>query len=339
MTYSDLVSQVEKSGQVSENKSVGFNLEYQATDNLKFTLDYHSSSAEAKPNTIYGNSNTIQMATNIRGETTIDFSSEFPVASVKFPSQYDIADFDGATANPLDYTSHLEPDRVRTTGTSFRNSYMRSEIDQLQLNGKWTFDSGIVESIDFGIGNNVVDNRNAYGFAERATWGGVGQFDDVPNELLEASRSTMVDRFDNLPGDKSAMINEFWAPDFDAIAKIVGEKYGDVNDPATWPCGKVICAPSEYSEDRRTEEESVSAYVMSKLVFDIGSMPATIYAGLRYEKTDVTSNTLLPTINRVGWISDNEFKIERGDKIFATGMGSYNYVLPNLDLQLPPKVQ
>lgn len=63
-------------------------------------------------------------------------------------------------------------------------------------------------------------------------------------------------------------------------------------------------------------------------------MPATIYAGLRYEKTDVTSNTLLPTINRVGWISDNEFKIERGDKIFATGTGSYNYVLPNLDLQL-----
>ncbi|EWH11493.1 TonB-dependent receptor [Catenovulum agarivorans DS-2] len=335
LTFADLVSQVEQSGQVNENKSVGFNLEYQANDNLKFTLDYHSSSAEAKPNTIYGNSNTIQMATNIRGETTIDFSSEFPVVSVKFPAEYSVNDFDDATAHPLSDVSGLEPDRVRTTGTSFRNSYMKSEIDQLQVKGKWTFDSGIVESIDFGIGNNVVENRNAYAFAERATWGGVGQYDDVPNELLEASRSTMVERFDNLPGDKSNMINEFWAPDFEAIAKIVGEKYGDPSDPQTWPCGTTICAPSKYQEDRRTKEESVSAYVQSKLVFDLGPMPATIYAGVRYEETDVISTTLLPEVLRIGWIADNEFTIERGtEDVFATGKGSYDYILPNLDLQL-----
>nr|WP_111978888.1 TonB-dependent receptor [Algibacillus agarilyticus] len=339
LNYSDLVSQVEQSGQVNENKSLGINLEYQVSDNLKLTLDMHSSSAEAKPNTIYGNSNTIQMATNIRGATEIDFNSEFPVATITFPNAYNISDFDGATANPLSGVSNLTPERVRTTGTSFRNSYMRSDIDQIQFNGTYSFDDGIVESIDFGIGHNTVNNRNAFGMAERATWGGVGQYDDVPNDLLLASQSSMADRFDNLPGDKSKMINSFWSVNFTDIANIVGSKYGvplnaDGSEAdAAWPCGTQICAPSKYTTDRRTEEVSLSAFTQAKIVFDIGSIPTTIYTGLRYEKTDVTSNTLLPAVERIGWIADNEFTIQRGDSVFSEGTGSYNYVLPNIDIQ------
>ena len=58
-------------------------------DNLTLELDYHSSTAEAQPDSIYGNSNTIQMSTDIRAATEIDFSSDFPVVKVTYPSQVD----------------------------------------------------------------------------------------------------------------------------------------------------------------------------------------------------------------------------------------------------------
>jgi len=330
LNHADLVSQVEQSAEVNENKSIGLNIEYSVNDNLSFNFDYHSSSAESKPDSIYGNSNTIQMATNIRGETAIDFSSTFPVVSVTFPSQLNAADYGDNAVNSLSGVSGLTPERVRTTGTSFRNSYMKSEIDQIQLDGSYVFDSGIVESIDFGIGQNKVENRNAFANAERATWGGVGSYDDIPNDVLLASQSTMVDRFDNMPGDKTNMINSFWAVDFETMAKIVGSNYGIEGDIA-WPCGTQVCAPSIYTTDRRTTEESVSAFVQANLAFEVSDRPVNVTLGLRYEDTEVTSETLLPDVEAIGWISDNEFEITRGDAVFYQGEGSYDYVLPNID--------
>ncbi len=315
---SDLVSQVEKSAKVNENKSIGLNLEYLVNENLSFNLDFHSSSAESKPDSIYGNSNTIQMATWTRAETKVDFSSGFPVVEVVFP----------------DGTPGLTPEGVMTTGTSFRNSYMKSEIDQLQLSGTYVIDNSIVESVDFGIGFNKVDNRNAFGRAERPNWGGTGSPADIDDAFLLASMDTMVDRFDNLPGNKSNMINQFWAVDFDQIADLVGTLYGDPNDPTAWPCGTTICAPSTFETDRRTKEESLSAYVSANMSFEIGERPANLVVGLRYEQTDVTSNTLLPDVTAIGWVSTNEFQIVRGDAEFFTDKGDYDYLLPNIDFDI-----
>ncbi|MCV2884515.1 TonB-dependent receptor [Aestuariibacter sp. AA17] len=344
LTHADLVSQVEQSGQVNENKSIGINLEFDVNDNLRLELDYHDSSAEAKPNSKYGNSNTIQMATNIRGRTAIDFRSDFPVVTVTFPGQLNAGDF--ATAeypnpnNSLSDVNGLVPDTVRTTGTSLRNSYMRSDVEQLQVKGRYSFDSGVLSSIDFGVARTEVDNRNAFAVAERATWGGVGDFDDIPNDVLLDSFSTMLDRFDNMPGDKANMINGFWDVDFETFAEIVATNYGvPLNADgspadAAWPCGLELCAPSEYTTDRRTLEEQTSAFVQANFEFDVADMPVTLRTGLRYEETDVTSNTLLPDVTSIAWISDNEFRITRGAPLFYEGDGSYDHVLPSIDFDI-----
>ena len=315
---SDLVSQVEQSAKVNENHSVGINLEYIFNDNLTFTFDAHKSTAESQPDSIYGNSNTIQMASWTRAETKVNFASGFPVVEVVFPDGVD----------------GLQPDDVRTTGTSFRNSYMKSEIEQFQLDGVYVFDDGIVESIDFGIGRNTVNNRTAYGVAERPNWGGTGSADDIDDQMLLDSKATMRDRFDQMPGDLSNMINEFWAVDFKTIADLVGNLYGDPTDPGKWPCGTQICAPSEYRDDRRTEEQSTHAYGQANLAFDIGSMPANMSIGLRYEKTEVTANTVLPDVINLAWVSTNEFEIFRGAPEVFTDTGSYDYFLPNIDFNI-----
>lgn len=316
---SDLVSQVEQSAQVNENKSLGFNLEYLVNDNLTLNFDYHSSSAEAKPDSIYGNSNTIQVANWQRAETIVDFSSTFPVVEVVFP--------DGSTG--------LEPTGVTNTGTSLRNSYMKSEIDQVQIDGTYVFDTGIVESIDFGIGNNVVDNRNAFANAERPNWGGSGTPADIDDQMLLDSQSTMIDRFDNMPGDKTNMINSFWALDFVTMADSIGTLYGDPNDPLTWPCGTQLCAPTDYTTDRLTKETTTSAFLQANMALELADMPVGITVGVRYENTDIDSSTLLPAIDSIAWVSDNEFaKNLSSDSVYFTDTGSYDYFLPNIDFDI-----
>ncbi|MDG2393660.1 MAG: TonB-dependent receptor, partial [Thalassotalea sp.] len=340
LNYADLVSQVEESAQVNENESIGLNLAYDVNDNLSFGLDLHSSSAEAKPDSIYGNSNTIQMATNVRAATSIDFSSDFPVASVMFPSEVNLADYPAGTTNPLPNVSSTNPEGVRTTGTSFRNSYMKSEIDQLQLTGKYVFDDGIVESIDFGVARTETENRTAFAMAERPTWGGVGSVDDIDNQILIDSLSGMKGNFDNLPGDKSNMIDEFFNVDFKTFADIIGDNYGvplnadGTPGDAAWPCGTQVCAPTAYTTDNRTTEESNSAFVQANLTFEIADMPANVSFGVRWEETDVESQTLLPDVIRVGWVSANEFSIERGNNVFYDGSGSYDYILPSIDFDI-----
>jgi TonB-dependent receptor len=339
LNYSDLVSQVEQSGSVSENKSIGINLEYALNDNLSFELDYHSSTAEAKPNTIYGNSNTIQMATNIRGTTAIDFRGDLPVVTIEFPDQFDPVDF-GGTTNSLSDVSGLTPEDLRTTGTSFRNSYTKSEIEQLQLKGRYTFDEGIVESIDFGVSTVEVDNRNAFGLAERPTWGGVGSAADIPDNILTDNQSTIINRLDNISGDTTGMWDAFYNVDFVTFADLVGSLYGvPLNADgsaadAAWPCGTTICAPSTYDTDRTTVEEQTSAYVQANMEFEIAEKPVHLIVGVRYEDTDITSTTLLPDIESIAWVSANEFSISRGDALFYEGKGNYDHVLPSIDFDI-----
>ena len=74
--------------------------------------------------------------------------------------------------------------------------------------------------------------------------------------------------------------------------------------------------------------------VQANLAFEIGNLPATANVGLRHEETDVKSSTLLPDVLRIGWVSDNEFNIVRGDNLFFDGEGSYSYLLPNVDFSL-----
>ena len=157
----------------------------------------------------------------------------------------------------LGTVSAQRPDDVVTTGTSFRNSYTKMDIDQVQFKGHYVFDDGIVESIDFGLGKTEVENRNAFAMAQRPTWGGVGDPSDIDNSLLPLK--SITDRFDNIPGDKSQSLNSYFDVDFVAFADLIGSTYGDPSDPMSWPCGTEICAPSEYTTDRRTTEESTHA--------------------------------------------------------------------------------
>src|SRR3546814_18580508 len=87
---------------------------------------YHGSSAESGADSPFGSNNVIGTAAFARGVTNVDFSGDFPVLSVLLPPGM----------------STVGPDQMMVTGSSFRNSYMKSEVDQAQVRGSFDFEIG-----------------------------------------------------------------------------------------------------------------------------------------------------------------------------------------------------
>jgi hypothetical protein len=94
----------------TDNKSLGFNAQWRATNDLKLEFDAHHSTAESMADSPYGSFNTLGTASFSRGDTSADFSHDFPVLSIAG------ADFTKA------------PQQV--TGSNFQNGYMKGKIDQ-----------------------------------------------------------------------------------------------------------------------------------------------------------------------------------------------------------------
>ncbi|WP_445425843.1 TonB-dependent receptor [Alishewanella sp. HL-SH06] len=298
---------------VNENKSLGFNVNWQASDNLKLELDYHSSSADSSPNSPFGSNNVIGMATFVRTLTTARFDTDLPTLVIGYP-----AGFTG-----------IRGEDMRVTGSSFRNSQMRSDIDQLQLRGNYSFDDGILNSIDFGVTSSETKNRSAFSNVQQDNWGGLGAAGDIDPSVFKLDQ--LGDNFN--ASTSSDMLKEFFRWDFNTIRQIANDKYGALGQVGD--CGTSFCASSNMTTDRRTTEEQKAAYVQLNFSGEIGERFYGLTAGVRYEKTDVTSNALVPVYSGIAWAGDNEFNlISTGESDFTELTGDYTNVLPNVDFNI-----
>ncbi|WP_372626939.1 TonB-dependent receptor [Arsukibacterium sp.] len=298
---------------VNENKSLGFNVKWEASDNLKLELDYHDSSAESRPDSPFGSNNVIGTATFVRMLTTARFETDLPTLAIRYP--------DGFTG--------IRGEDMRVTGSSFRNSQMRSDIEQLQLRGNYVFDEGVLNSIDFGVSTSETKNRSAFSNVQQDNWGGLGSAGDIDPSVFKLDQ--LADNFD--AASRSDMLKEFFRWDFNTIRQIASDTYGALG--AVGDCGTSFCASSNMTTDRRTTEEQQAAYLQFNFAGDIGSRPYGLTAGVRYEKTDVTSNALVPVYSGIAWAGDNEFNlISTGESDFTELTGAYSNLLPNIDFNI-----
>src|SRR5690606_16019970 len=83
------------------------------------------------------------------------------------------------------------------------------------------------------------------------------------------------------------------------------------------------------------EEDILAFYTQYQVKTDFLSRPATITAGLRYERTDVSSSVTQTVPTGIRWIADNDFVIDFGNETDTfKGKGKYNHLLPNIDLRV-----
>ena len=135
--------------------------------------------------------------------------------------------------------------------------------------------------------------------------------------------------FDLMSGhNDSRFTDHFLVFDFDRLRAQAAAVAGDE---------AMFRAPDDYTSDLRSEEKSKSAYLQYTKTFET-KMPFHVAAGVRYEETEVYSESLVRIGQTISWDSANEFNIgfatEQG---FDSGTGKYDYVLPSLDLKLDVK--
>jgi len=329
MTNGDLPFGVGEQAALYENNSIGFNAEWNPIDPLTLSLDYHSSEAEARPNNPYGNSVGIAVSAYVRDQTTVNVAGEMPVLIL------DVLNGAGGTG--------LRTEDLQVSGSFFRNSQMKHEIDQVQLDGEWEFNDAM--RLQFGVARTESDYRSAFSNVQRETWGGLGEAGDIPAEFF--SRETILDRFDGsygetsqedmnfLGGTNTTPLNERFAFSFEDVRDYAatnlddGAGAADCPDGSTWYCA---AAPDQFNE---IYEDSDSAYVQFNWETELADMPLGLGAGVRYESTEVSTPASAQSYGPIEWVSANEFNMPPvGSAESVIDSGEYDFFLPSLDASL-----
>jgi TonB-dependent receptor len=282
----------------TQNKSVGFNAVWKPTPDLRFELDTHRSTATSGADSPFGSSNTLGTASFSRGDTSVDFSKDFPVLSIA-----------GA-----DFTKAGQ----QVTGSVFTNGYMRGEVDQTQVKGAWkVLDNS---ELKFGATATKVDNRSAFSNNQRDTWGGATKPSDYPSSVWHPE--TVRGYFDQIDGSGSpALFNNFYTFNFDQVRKLAAAASG---------LPDLYLPKKTFDNDARTEEKSKAAFVQFNTDWDT-KFPIRTSIGGRYETTDVVSTALVPAAVDIRWVAQNELPITFGDPTFTTLTGKYHHFLPSFD--------
>jgi TonB-dependent receptor len=286
----------------TQNNSLGFNTAYKVSPSFKLELDAHHSTAESRADSPFGSKNVLSTASFSRGNTTGDFTHTFPVLSIAG------ADFVNA------------PQQL--TGSVFENSYQKSTIDQLQLKGRIK----VMErsSLNFGLSLTDLDNRSTFSAVQRDTWGGATKASDYPATLFHAE--TLRKYFNKIDGSNNpALFNNFNTFNFAQLRALAAQVTGhpELYLPNT----------TSANQDLRTKEESKSVFLQLNTEWDL-KYPVHTAIGVRLEKTDVTSTSLVPTPSLIKWVAQNELPIKFQGSDFGTQKGSYNNVLPSMDFDI-----
>ncbi|HSM11920.1 MAG TPA: TonB-dependent receptor, partial [Lysobacter sp.] len=306
---SDLAMGGGMSATKNKNESLGFNVAWEVNDQLNLSLDYHDSSATSGADSPFGSNSVLGTAGFFRGTTTVDFSGDLPILNVQLPPGM----------------ATIDPAAMLVTGSSFRNSYMKSQVEQLQLDGDFVF--GDYSRLDFGVAATEVNNRSAFANVQLDTWGGATSPADYPDDVWRPDN--IGNYFGQFSGhDSSNFTDAFFVWDFETVRRLAEEAWvRNGGDAAAYR------ASNDFSTDRRVTEKSKSAYIQWSNTWE-WAMPVTVAAGVRYEDTQVSSSALVPAATAISWGSANELNIIRSGAEFTTLEGDYKYWLPNLDMSI-----
>ena len=318
-----------RDGSKNLNESIGFNAEWWINDRFMLEFDYHDSSAETGANGPNGTSSLVSMAS-------------FNKVGQSFITGYELPIFSNNLNSGGEVNRPLYKNDMIITGSVFSNEASLMELDQAKIGGSFDFFEG--SSIDFGVQTTEVSNRSVSSNVQLDNWGGITE----PGELSDiVVRSSIAGQFDELSGhDHPDLQTEYFTASLadlqdagEAWYARTGNDYAETGD-----CGTGYCASTDWSTDLRTTEETTAAYLQYNWTGDIGSVPANLRLGVRYEETEVTSSALNTLYDGSQWVgAGNELNIteavdEDGNVLqgFTNVTGDYDVTLPNFDFDIEP---
>lgn len=299
--------------QVNTLDSVGFNLAWDASDRLSFSLDVHNSSLESIPDGP-GNSGEIAMsiAAPIHASQTANFSGDIPTvtttindANTNGNGQWDLDDF-GTQVGRIFHASQT------------------TDITQIRLDGSLYFDDG---RFDFGVETRAMETVQQNS-TRQMTFGNWGVSDPglIPDELLE--EFNLAAHFDDYDLSEGQQFGVRARDPVDLMQWAVDTYATPANDY------QLFYEP-EFSTDNTIEEDTIAAYFQVDMEGELGGMETHLRAGLRYEQTDVFSNSNMRVPLHLLWEDNNDFQdILSGDITPIAEEADYDHVLPSFDFDI-----
>ncbi|MBU1619878.1 MAG: TonB-dependent receptor [Gammaproteobacteria bacterium] len=292
--------------------SVGVNFEYLVSEDLTLEFDAHDSKMHSRGT---GPRNSGELAVGLGAPIVESREWFWGMDLPTYLNQYnDAAPGKGANANGL-----VDAGDVGSSIGRIRNASQESDIQQFKLDAKYALDDG---HFDFGVEVRTMESRTLQTAGNNIALGNWNVGD--PGEFGD-----LIQPFD-LPGE------------FDDYKTLPGG-YGFIADPRAlytaalglYP-GIPTASETTYSADNIVKEDTMAAYFQVALGGEIGKMPFDVLTGLRYEKTESESSSLVSrTFFR--WEDNNDIVAYADNTTPAqpfNAENSYDYLLPSLDFTL-----
>ncbi len=292
-----------------EQDSIGFNWEWQFNEDLHLEFDYHDSETTsdngADPGTnarsllIIGPNNIVNKTYDFTGGGIPQFSMVWP---------NDAAEASAGDIDPL--------------FAQFTRGQGISTIEQFQLHGTWLspFDSFLVQvkagasytEQSFGGTNFFSGNQGPGGYN-----GNMAIFPD--SMFTRTPTGDLLDEF--VPN-----LNTNYYFDWDLNEALSRMK-------AFFP--NMLTGFTTLPSDTRADltEETTAAYVTAKMEFEIADRILDVNVGVRYEETDVISESEQTIPDRMRWSNPTEWQLLNSGTSFVADPGQHDVTLPALDLR------
>jgi len=298
-------------------ESYALNGAWQVNDRFSVTLDGHFSKANSKPGASNGTSSTlVSIGAPVISAHSVDYTGAIPIQT---PTINDAAPRGNGNGR-LDI-GDLGSQVARTT--SQRQS---QQVKEFRADAAWELDdSG--SRFDFGADyrGSKMRQANVNTQQDLGSWG-ISNPGDVArvagNLVTEFCLACAFDDFD--PSQTGPGLVAFRA---DPIALY------NALSPFYAARGNAVAVTGQ--NNNKVKEDIYSVYGQLTWKGAIADHPVSMVAGVRYERTEVDSTSLIRTPRAIVWTADNDFFVATSTTDQpVSGKGKYNNLLPALDFQV-----
>jgi len=321
-----------------ELDSFGFNAEFDVSDRLTLAFDAHTSESRVTPNAP-GNYSRINVGLDQKyapgvGTRThaVDYSGAIPVQVIELITDANNASLDGAALADLT----VDPSRSATQVANLNRDSQINEIDQVDMHANWEINdtAALTVGANYRSQTNVTE-RNAFRQI-LGNWGAENP-GDVAGFLGAGALEEfcLSCRFNDFsiggatldPGSVNSAVNSVRGNAEDIFFAASAAYAAGFNGASSRPLN---VNSSSFDE---IEEDVLAVYLQYTSEFNIADRPAYLNVGVRYEDTDVVSNTSSLPTGFIEWQGNNDFAtVASSSADGITVEASYDHVLPNIDL-------
>jgi len=308
-------------------QSFGLNATWDLSDSFTVSIDGHLSKSASDPDAPNGTSSTlVSIGAPVIAAHSLDFSSGFPIQSITIDDS-----LHGNNNGRLDL-GDLGTQVARTNASSQEQKIKEGRVDftyRIGEEGKFSFGGDYIDSTMISTQVQTQQTLGDWGITHP---GDVQQF--APGLVQEFCLECKFTHFD--PGGTGASAVAFRGNAVD-LYNALSPVYAADGDPtlAGIQAGHPVQASG--SSYNLVNEKTWAVYGQFSWRGDVGGMPATFLAGVRYEKTDVLSTADVTIPQAIIWTSDNDFtRISSANVQPVSQTGSYDNLLPSLDFSIEP---